>query len=63
MSRDLGGHPERNYIRPPPSYPPFRPEGIFKGEGGVGVYFEALWGRIFIRPPSFIRPPPLEGYF
>ena len=33
----------------------------FKEEGG-GVYFEVPRGRIFIRPPSFVRPPPLRGY-
>ena len=47
---------------PPPS-PHFWPEGIFQGRGGGGVCFEAPRGRNFIRPPPFIHPPPLEGYF
>ena len=55
--------PGRNCIHPPPS-PHFWLKGIFSGEGGGGVYFEAPRGRIFIRPPPlFIHPPPLEGYF
>ena len=52
-------------FNPPPPAPIFGPEGSFRREGIYegGVYFEAPRGRNFIRPPSFIRPPPLEGYF
>ena len=49
-------------IYPPPSRH-FWPKGNFPGEGGGGVYFEAPRGRNFIRPPPFIHPPPLGGYF
>ena len=58
---ELDKYPGRNYIRPP--LPPFWPEGIFEGEGGGVVCFVPPRGRNFIRPPSFICPPPLEGYF
>ena len=35
---------------------------VSRAHGG-GVYFEPPRGRNFIRPPSFIRPRPLEGSF
>ena len=54
-------HPGKHYI-PPPS-PHFWPGGHVSGRGG-GVYIlKPPRGRNFIRPPSFIPPPPLEGYF
>ena len=46
----------------PPS-PLFLAKRHFSGEGCEGVYFEAPRGRHFVRPPPFIHPPPLEGYF
>ena len=52
-----------------PSLPPprFFPEGILRGMGGdiyIYIYiFEAPRGRDFIRAPSFITLPTLEGYF
>ena len=46
-----------------PPLPPFLAVRHFSGEGGGGVYFEAPRGRNLIRPPPFIRPPLLEGYF
>ena len=55
-------NPGRNYIRPPPSPPVLGRRHFSEGGGGGGVYFGAPLGRIFIRPPSFIRPPPLGGY-
>ena len=45
---------------PPP--PPIIWAGVIF-TGGGGVYFEDPCGRNSTRPPSFIRPPPLEGYF
>ena len=51
------------YLETPPP-PHFCLEGIFQGQGrGGGCIFEAPRGRNFIRRPSFLRPPPLEGYF
>ena len=50
------------FYAPPPS-PHFWPKGIFSGEGGGGVYFEAPRARNFIRPLLLYTPPPLEGYF
>ena len=48
----------------PTPLPPFWPEGIFQGEGGGVVYiFKPPAAGILYSPPSFIRPPPLEGYF
>ena len=52
-----------NYVRPLSFLVFFAPEGNFRlGGGGGCVYFEAPCGRTLIRPPSFIRLPPLEGY-
>ena len=48
---------------PPPPPPIFGQQAFLRGEGGGGVYFEAPCGRIFITPPSFIRPPPLGRNF
>ena len=44
--------------------PPCLAKRHFSEGGGVGVYI--FWGptrQEFYTPPSFIRPPPLEGYF
>ena len=50
--------PGRNYIRPPAPPPPspfeIRPEGIFQGRGGGGIFQLAPRGRNFIRPPSLL---------
>ena len=46
---------------PPPS--PFWARKEFWGGGGGGCIFWTPRGRNFIRPPSFIHPPPLEGSF
>ena len=43
--------------------PPFRPGDLFQGEGGGGYIWKPPRGRILYAPPSFIRPPPLDGYF
>ena len=56
--RHLAFIPGRNYIRPPPPSPPFRPEDLFQGEGGGGVYFEAPRGRILYAPPLLYAPHP-----
>ena len=42
---------------PPLSPAPFWSEGVFQGETGGDVYFEAPFGRNFIRPPLFYTPP------
>ena len=40
-----------------PSLPHFDQKALFRG----GVYLEAPRSRNLYAPPSFIRPPPLEG--
>ena len=52
-----------NIIYPPPSFSPHVGQKAFFRQRGGGVYFEAPRGRNFICPPSFTRPPRLEGYF
>ena len=65
----LGFYPGRRKLfwqesicAPPPR---FWPEGRhFKGDGGVGVYFEAPpWQDLDMPSPLFHTSPPLEGYF
>ena len=50
-------------IYPPP--PPHFGQKAFLMERGGGVYFEPPPPprQDFYMPPSFVRPPPLEGYF
>ena len=58
----LSTDPGRNYIRPPPPPPDFGQKAFLREREG-GCIFRTPRSRNFIRPPSFIRPPPLEGYF
>ena len=53
------GKPGRIYIPPPLS--PFWPEGILREGGGVFWTPPPCGRNYFFRPPSCIRPPPLEG--
>ena len=46
-----------------PPLTPFLAQRSFFREGWGVVYFEVPRGKNFMRPPSFIRPPPREGYF
>ena len=52
--------PGRNYVRPLP--PLFGQKTFLRGGGGVYI-LNPPPRQDFIRPPSFIRPPPLAGYF
>ena len=54
--------PGRHYIRPPPPPPNFGQKAFLRERGG-GCIFRTLRSRNFIRPPSFLHPAPLEGYF
>ena len=57
-----GGRESREkFNTPPPPSPDFGQKAILRESGG-GVFFEPPRIRNCIRPPLFIRPPPLEGY-
>ena len=41
---------------------PVWPEGIFQG-GGMCIFWNPPRQEFYTPPPSFMHPPPLEGYF
>ena len=56
-------NPGRNYIHPPPPFPPFIGKNAFFRGGGWGCIFWAPTRPEFYTPPTITHPPPLERYF
>ena len=54
-------NPGENFIIRAPPLPLFGQKAFLGGRGGG--YILNPRGRDFMRPPSSIHPPPLEGYF